>query len=383
MLRAALWLALWFGVANVSEAQQTTKNAFVGAMNTQGLLTIYTGDPAAGNVLTFPGESFLSLRVNGVLYTDNAQIPAGEGSNPPTIFLDFPQTSKILDTLRSVWKEQGFDIVQIAYPVAFANSGVIVTKFEIVNHTDSGMDVQAQYLLDNENSATNSANDAPFFVVDNQPVKNWQNFPPQAFPIFYLALQNPVSSVSFGTVGICYFNDDFPPSPLGLVPYSLIQIGSWPDQVFTPFGPTTPMVNNVLDAATLLMGQSLIATAFEAGVSDSVTEMLRVAYGTPPAALLNEGVNLGTALMSNGLTVFPNPLQNSTTISYSLAERTLVTISVFDALGREVARPVSNVEQNAGENEITLDAHSLKPGVYICRLMAGGVERMLQLSVAR
>ena len=39
------------------------------------------------------------------------------------VYLTNGLTSKIGDTLQTVWNEGGFDIVQDAYPVAFSKSG--------------------------------------------------------------------------------------------------------------------------------------------------------------------------------------------------------------------------------------------------------------------
>jgi hypothetical protein len=82
-------------------------------------------------------------------------------------------------------------------------------------------------------------------------------------------------------------------------------------------------------------------------------------------------------------TVFPNPLTTSATFSYSLANQSSVTISIFDALGREVARPLSGVEQDAGANEIPIDSRNLLPGVYTCRLSANDKEQTVKVVVNR
>ncbi len=299
---------------SVSNAQQTVKNGFVGALNTQGLLTLYKGDPVNGDVLTFPGESFLTVAINGVYYTNNPQIPAGVGSNPPTVYLSFPQTSKVKDTLRSVWKEAGFDIVQNAYPVAFTSSGVIVISIKIVNHGAAPLPVQAQYLLDNENSASNSANDNPYLITRYGYIRNWQEDPPNPIPSFYLAFENPPSSVNLGTVGIGYENDSFPPHPLGLIPLTAIEFGNWPDLVFYPWGQESPTAN-FSDEAALLVGSPTGATPFAAGFSDSVTEIFRTAYGTPEWCF-DHGSIVGFALYPQhitwdpvALTYTPNPFQ--------------------------------------------------------------------------
>lgn len=67
---------------------------------------------------------------------------------------------------------------------------------------------------------------------------------------------------------------------------------------------------------------------------------------------------------------YPNPFNPSTKISYTLGERSNVTLKVFDVLGREVASLV-NTTQEAGKHEVNFDAQNLSSGLYIYTLSAG------------
>ncbi|GMQ81737.1 MAG: hypothetical protein BMS9Abin05_1172 [Rhodothermia bacterium] len=64
---------------------------------------------------------------------------------------------------------------------------------------------------------------------------------------------------------------------------------------------------------------------------------------------------------------FPNPFNPTTSISYEIPRSGLVTLDVFDSLGRRV-RSLVNREQLAGSYEITFDARSLASGIYLYRL---------------
>ena len=66
----------------------------------------------------------------------------------------------------------------------------------------------------------------------------------------------------------------------------------------------------------------------------------------------------------------PNPFNPSTAISFSLPSQLLLSLKVFDALGREVSTLVSE-ELPAGTYSKHWDAAALPSGIYFYRLQAG------------
>lgn len=67
---------------------------------------------------------------------------------------------------------------------------------------------------------------------------------------------------------------------------------------------------------------------------------------------------------------YPNPFNPSTTIRYQLPEQSLVTIKVYDILGREVVTLV-NQEKPAGSYEVQFEGTGLTSGIYFYQLKAG------------
>jgi hypothetical protein len=70
---------------------------------------------------------------------------------------------------------------------------------------------------------------------------------------------------------------------------------------------------------------------------------------------------------------YPNPFNPTTTIKYSVPEKTIIQIKVYDVLGREVITLV-NEEKPTGNYEIMLDGSKLSSGVYFYQLKAGSFE---------
>jgi hypothetical protein len=89
------------------------------------------------------------------------------------------------------------------------------------------------------------------------------------------------------------------------------------------------------------------------------------------------------------ITNFPNPFNPTTTIRYSvpssadgqIPDQSLVTIKIFDVLGREVATLVDE-KKSAGTYSIVWDAKQLPTGIYFYTLRAGAfgeTKRMILL----
>jgi lysophospholipase L1-like esterase len=67
---------------------------------------------------------------------------------------------------------------------------------------------------------------------------------------------------------------------------------------------------------------------------------------------------------------YPNPFNPSTEIKYNISQTSMVTLKVYDLLGRKVATLV-NREQKAGNYTVNFDASKLASGIYIYRIQAG------------
>jgi photosystem II stability/assembly factor-like uncharacterized protein len=79
---------------------------------------------------------------------------------------------------------------------------------------------------------------------------------------------------------------------------------------------------------------------------------------------------------------FPNPFNPSTRIRYALTKSSFVTLTIFNALGQEVALLLHGEEQ-PGYHEVKFDASTLSSGMYLYRLTAGNFIESRKLLLLR
>lgn len=100
---------------------------------------------------------------------------------------------------------------------------------------------------------------------------------------------------------------------------------------------------------------------------------------TTPVSVSKEKFNiLNSYFLSQN---YPNPFNPSTIISYSVPKSSIVTIKVFDILGREVSTLVNEMKLPGNYKE-TFNAGKLASGVYFYQLKANGytlIKKMLLL----
>ena len=70
---------------------------------------------------------------------------------------------------------------------------------------------------------------------------------------------------------------------------------------------------------------------------------------------------------------YPNPFNPSTTIEFSLALDSKVTMKIFDTLGQEIAELI-NDKMSKGIQKIRFDASKLSSGMYLYKIVANGID---------
>ncbi|MFZ4590199.1 MAG: T9SS type A sorting domain-containing protein [Ignavibacteria bacterium] len=92
------------------------------------------------------------------------------------------------------------------------------------------------------------------------------------------------------------------------------------------------------------------------------------------------GNNNGEVSQFNLYQNYPNPFNPVTSIEYYLPKQTMVSLKVYDLVGREVAVLANNELRQAGLNQVTFDGKELASGIYYYKISAGefsDVKRMM------
>ena len=97
--------------------------------------------------------------------------------------------------------------------------------------------------------------------------------------------------------------------------------------------------------------------------------------GIVPVTFVGQGnANLALPLAFTLYQNFPNPFNPVTTIAFDLPEQSVVTLKIYDVLGREVAKLINNEVLDDGTQEVEFDGSRFASGVYFYQLTAQGVK---------
>ena len=79
---------------------------------------------------------------------------------------------------------------------------------------------------------------------------------------------------------------------------------------------------------------------------------------------------------------YPNPFNPSTLISYSVKSQGIVTIKIFDVLGREI-KTLINESQAPGNYKIQFNGSNLPSGIYFCQMLSGSFANTIKMMILK
>jgi hypothetical protein len=208
----------------------SVENKYVRAVVEVGSGYIGISIPPAGPsapLLSFYQKSFLTVNINGRIYTNN--VIGMNVQNDPQFagILTNGINQKIRDTIRTTWyNKDGCDIIQEVYPVLLDTSGQIVMRWKVRNNTSVPIFAQAQFLLDLQVGI--DANDESPVLTRYGYHPIWEQYDPTTSPFgipwYFAAFENRPSD-NPGIIGAGYTQDVN--YKLGLIKPALMVIGDW------------------------------------------------------------------------------------------------------------------------------------------------------------
>ena len=79
---------------------------------------------------------------------------------------------------------------------------------------------------------------------------------------------------------------------------------------------------------------------------------------------------------------YPNPFNPNTTIKFQTKDLRLVTLKVYNIIGKEVATLV-NENLKAGNYEVTFDGSNLSSGIYLYKIKAGNFSEVKKMTLVK
>jgi len=113
--------------------------------------------------------------------------------------------------------------------------------------------------------------------------------------------------------------------------------------------------------------ESYNKNGYQLGAWDPITKEPTVALdaflGIDPTTSVKEKQNL----INYNFDIYPNPFNPNTTIEYSVATFSKISINIYNLLGQEVVNLV-NSTQTPGIHKVVWNANNIPSGVYFCRI---------------
>jgi len=153
--------------------------------------------------------------------------------------------------------------------------------------------------------------------------------------------------------------------------HAAVRVTSYRDTALCPVNDITPATSYEVIGPQIALANNFVHVVWEQAVAPSPSTF-RIFYRR--GRFVTTEVNERHPRMPTGVMLsqnYPNPFNPSTNIEYRIPKSDLVSLKVYDMLGREVATLV-NENKGPGEHTVEWHAENLPSGMYVYRLFAGG-----------
>jgi len=166
---------------------------------------------------------------------------------------------------------------------------------------------------------------------------------------------------------------------------------SWVQKYYKDFStlPTVTAVsaNAFTPASTSEWRQETLNIASTAGASELRFKFEFAGHGVGNNIYIDD-ININGTLSVEeefesafGLTIFPNPFNENTTISFNIRDKYTVAVGLYDMIGKEIISISNDTELAPGSYSLPLNKGNLKPGIYFVKLEIEGYSAVKKMIV--
>ncbi len=255
--------------------------------------------------------------------------------------------------------------------IGFLPTSPSTYSFSIVQNLDNYPPGTGQYSLLVRSDITNGVDGVALSYDSLSSDISWENIPP-AFPISYRPTSLflyykylPINGDSMRVVCNFYKNGVI----IGGLEYNSPQVVQNWTQLEIPISYET---SDIPDSATIIL-----STFCTIQHDSSMLYVDNLSFDNPITSI-GEGIRIYLPKNFDLMQNYPNPFNTMTIIKYSVSKTTLVTIKLYNVLGKEVAT-LLNEEKSPGNYAIKFNANDLPSGIYHYQMRANSFRETKRL----
>lgn len=304
--------------------------------------------------------------------------------NDDATYNDQWMTDVSIDNQGRVWvywwdsRNDASNVLTETYGAVSTNGGVsFLPNFKISNQNFNPHSVKIyqgsnHYYLGDYQGMSGKTMTFPFYTGQNNTLHDFTAY----LPDYGISFSKTIDSVNQGSTSVVRVRGPLMGTYSGTVTYNATVSPSpspgtinftWsPSNVKTYYGnPDSITLNSQVSSNVPYNLYTITVTGTESGGPRTHTRTFQIRVGNFVGISGNNGETpMNFSLSQN----YPNPFNPSTMIDFSLPKQSLVSLKVYDAIGREVAVLLSNVITNPGFHSFKFNADGLTSGVYYYKL---------------
>lgn len=278
------------------------------------------------------------------------------------------------------------------YGAVSIDGGLTFTNFKISNQNFNPATVKIfqganHYYLGDYQGIAGRTTTMPFYTGQNNTLQDFTAF----LPDFGISFNKTIDSINAGSTSVVRMRNPVMGPYSGTVTYTTLITPSPSPGTLTPsFNPSnvrnftgaadSVLINTTSTANVPLGLYTVEVTGTESGGPRTHKRSYQIRVGN------FTGINISNSEIPNSYSLeqnFPNPFNPVTNIKFGLPNQSLVTLKVFDVLGREIASLINNQNMQAGNYVFDFNAANIPSGIYFYKLTAGNFSDIKKMMLVK